>query len=290
MMQKILFILILLLAVCSPAVVHADKPSHRDSSIVVKNISIVGTTVGTSLSTNSKAESAHSVPAEPATIAITYEITNASTTRKFTLEQNRKLRLTDEFGNVYRQAKAPKGVVTLPIPDKDVDLISLYPNEKYTATVFFEAPIPVAKKLKLSCAASDLGLTKPVDLFIDITNRSALMPIGMKDNHHPTLAVRIVDPPGGTILNQGDVVHVRIMAEGDKPPHKIIVIALNTYYEDKTPAFENVYDLNIPIEQPAGNYLINVIAEWPGTTADNNITLSDTLSFDVQESVPLPAL
>jgi hypothetical protein len=91
-------------------------------------------------------------------------------------------------------------------------------------------------------------------------------------------------------LNQGDVIHIRVVSSGEKPPRKIIVVALNTYFEDKSPAFENVYDLNVPLDQAPGNYVVNIIAEWAGPRPDKNITLSDTLSFDIHEAIPLPSL
>jgi hypothetical protein len=288
MMQRILFILLFILCFCSPAVVHAGKPSNRTISIVVTDVSISDTAKPVVPTADNRAVNPSARIVMPPHIAITYEITNSSTTRKPTLDQNRKTRLIDEFGNEYRQIKLPN--INQFITRMPKNFPSLYPGDTYTTTVFFETPIPAAKKLKFICSAVDLGLTKPIDLFIDITDRSTVTPIQIKDNDQPALGIRIVDPPSGTILNQGDVVHIRIMAKGDKPPKKIIVITLNTYFEDKAPGLENVYDLNVPLNQTPGNYLVNVIAEWPGTTAENNITLSDTLSFDVRETVPLPSL
>ena len=289
MMQRILFILLLILVFCFPAVVRADKPSKRVTSIAIRNVSIVEATKNGLKQANTKAENESNKTNTPTYIAITYEITNTSATKKLTLDTKRKSQLIDEFGNEYLPSKLPKS-----FSQSDAlvprNFPSLYPGEKYMETAYFEAPIAAAKKLKFSLIANDLGLAKPVDLFINIADRSTLMPIRVKENDQPTLGIRIIDPPSGTILNQGDVVHIRIMAEGDKPPQKIIVITLNTYFEDKSPSFENIYDLNVPLDQAPGNYLVNVIAEWPGTTADNNTTLSDTLSFDVRESVPLPSL
>jgi hypothetical protein len=289
MMQRILFILLLILIFCSPAVVHADKPSNRTTSIEITNVTLGDSPKPALPPAEARTENAPAETMTPSYIAITYEIANTSTTKKLTLDHDRKSRLIDEFGNEYREIKAPDGY-NRPAAHIAKNFPSLYPGEKQTVAIFFEAPIPAAKKLKFTTAANDLGLARPVELFIDIADRRALMPIKIKGDDQPALGIRIVDPPSGTILKQGDVVHIRVITIGDKPPQKIIVITLNTYYEDKSPAFENVYDLNVPLDQAPGNYLVNVIAEWSGTTPDNTTTLSDTLSFDVREAVPLPSL
>ena len=288
-MQRILFIPIIIVCLSFPAVVHADNPNSQAPSIVVTNVLLGDSTVTTPAPANAKIENPLETTMPISHIAITYEITNTSSTRKLTLEGNRKALLFDEFGNEYRKINVPADYGQ-PVVKVSKNFPSLYPGENYTETIFFEPPIPAAKKLKLSVNVNDLGMEKPAELSINIADRSSLLSVRKKSFDPSTLDIRIVDPPNGMILGQGDVIHIRIMAAGDKPPQKIIVIALNTYFEDKSPSFENVYDLNVPLDQAPGSYVVNVIAEWPGTTSENNTTLSDTLSFDVQETVPLPSL
>jgi hypothetical protein len=287
MMQQILFIIILFLSFIP--VSHAEDPNKQTVTIVVSNVFLNDPTDLLTPPENTKIENTFPSTDQPSYIAVSYEITNTITTKKLNLEGNRELLLIDEFGNEYRQINRPEKF-NGPVIKPPKSFPSLYPGERYTETVFFEPPIAAAKGLKLIVNAKSLRMDKPAELFIDISDRASLRTSGNKSIIPSSVDLRIVDPQNGTILNQGDVIHIRVMASGDKPPKKIIVVALNTYFEDKSPAFENVYDLNVPLEQEPGNYVINVIANWAGSRSDNNITLSDTLSIDIKETVPLPAL
>jgi hypothetical protein len=287
MMQQLLLIIILFFSFIP--VSHAEDPNKQPVAIVISSVFLNDLAGSPAPSENTKIENPLPSADQPLYIAINYEITNITTTKKLNLEGNRDLRLVDEFGNEYRQINRPEKF-NEPVIKPSKSFPSLYPGENYAETVFFEPPITAAKGLKLIVNAKSLRMDKPAELFIDVSDRSLLRTSGKESIHPPSVDLRIVDPQNGTILNQGDVIHVRVMASGDKPPKKIVVVALNTYFEDKSPAFENVYDLNVPLDQEPGNYVINVIADWAGSRPDNNITLSDTLSIDIHEAIPLPTL
>lgn len=204
-------------------------------------------------------------------IGIRYQLTNGDEQKKFLLDTGISYRLIDEFGNQYRKISPPPGkegeAAVLP-----KGFPSLYPGETYGEEVFFEPPIPKANHLKFQIIADSLGVRGPIELAVvldpDIPN-----------------SVKIADPQDGTVLQQGQVAHLNINLTGRKPPKRLVVMALNTVFEDNSPSLENVYDINVPIDLPVGTYNVNVIAYWQN--GPDIQTGSDLITLYVKDSMPM---
>ncbi len=234
-------------------------------------------------------------------IAISYTMTNMNKTKKVDLDGNFNYSLFDNFGNRYRPMRKPDNFKTsVLIVSKNFP--SLYPNEVYGETLFFEAPIPTANNLMLSIASENMKLSRPVELSftpeeatnqpivniedilkqsdqeIRTTNNALIIPLGAPE-------IAILSPQSGVVWDQGETARLEVTSKGDQKPKKIILIALDTTYLDSEPQKKNIYDLNIPFDTKPGSYTANVIAEWP--SGDISSTF---LSFYVKDSTPLDIL
>ena len=272
-MRKFQALVIFLTAVAScPAMAADDVLSGAHFSIT--NVAILGLS-----------PSAIQKPSAASYIVITYKLVNDDPNKKMDLAGGIKARLLDDFDNQYRQLQRPDDYKA-PVAVMPKTYPSLYPTDSYSETLFFEPPVRNAQKLKLVLDAQGIGMANPVELTVDLANKAALVKVPSEEPQETEKTVRIIDPLKGTILKQGELEHFRVLTTGSQSPSKIIVIGLGATLEDREPAQENVYDVHVPADQPAGTYQVHVIAQWPATADERAQVLSDTLEFDVQEPLP----
>jgi hypothetical protein len=253
-------------------------------------------------------------------IAVAYVMTNTNDTRKIDLDGKFDYKLFDDFGNRYRPMRKPEdynaAVLTV-----SKNFPSLFPGEKYGETLFFEAPISTAKEIKLTINLERMQLSKPVELvfstealpgdapypqeFVSFKDRT---PIKQKSfSPHQSLPAPVATPVAapqpqveltdkviegpkiiissplrGTILKQGESVHVRVESLSEQVPKRLIIIALDNTFDDVAPKKSSVYDINVPSDQAPGAYMINVIADWPKGEISSAL-----LEFSVAEAIPL---
>ena len=181
---------------------------------------------------------------------------------------------------------------------------SLYPGEQYGETLFFEAPIAKARTLKLLIASQSLKLSRPVELVFErdqIPEQGpGPEPVSARETSAQTIQpassfpepvlsgpfeIKIVSPDPGVVWDQGQSARVEVTVSGRQLPKNIILIALNNTYNDPSPKTNNVYDINVPLDQTPGEYLINLIAQWP-----DGSTSSAVLKFFVKDATPLGIL
>jgi len=236
-------------------------------------------------------------------IAISYSIKNENNARKLDLGGKIDYKLVDDLGNKYHGLRKPEDFKnsTLKISK---DFPAFYPGDVYAETLFFEAPVVAARKLKLVIAMPDARLGRPVEVPFDIDNRIASLPepeqvvspvvppvspqiVPSDPVPSPVLTgapVQILSPLPGTLWERGQVARLQVAVTGGVP-RQILVLALGNTFEDRAPAAVNVYDINVPLDQKTGKSLINVIAEWP----DGKVS-SATVSIRLKEALLLDAL
>ena len=224
-------------------------------------------------------------------IAITYTLTNTNEAKKIDLDGKSTYRLIDDHGNRYRVIKRPSDFKD-PVLIVSKNFPSLYPGEKFGETLFFEAPVSAAKALKLGINWENLRLSKPAELTIPLNKNDAptavIKQLEPNDPNEPQGAsaiaqdIQIISPKPGAVWDQGQSTSIQVASLGEGIPRKIIVIALDNTFQDLKPKKNNVYDINVPFDQPPGAYTINIIAEW-----SNGEISSTVLTFYVKDAAPL---
>lgn len=229
-------------------------------------------------------------------IAITYQLLNANPNKKINLDKSFQFHLLDEFENQYLKIPKPDSY-DQPIMVTDKHFPSVYPNETFKETVFFEAPISTSKRLTFLIKASPLGEAKVAKLIIPV-EKSLTVAIPEVQNQlkaqgievpvqtdsivgtsRASRSVSIVFPATWTPINRGDPTQLHVSVSGN--PDLIIVAALGTTFQDKNPQSENVYDLRIPFGYHTGPMNISVIAQWENGLEEPFI-LSDSIFMEVQ--------
>lgn len=238
-------------------------------------------------------------------IAISYSLTNQNSQKKIDLDGKFSYALFDNFGNRYRAMRKPddyKSTVLL----VSKNFPSMYPGEVYGETLFFEAPISLARSVTLNIGAEGLRLNRPVELMIPLNangpidnvpvksladDKSKVVPGHSQAITSPQIAsfspdkIKIISPLPGVVLEQGQVARVQVSSVNGRLPKRVIVIALENIFQDNSPRSDNVYDLNIPANQIPGSYMINIIAEWPS----GEVTSAET-PFYIKGDAPLNIL
>ncbi|MBF0387309.1 MAG: hypothetical protein HQL20_05575 [Candidatus Omnitrophica bacterium] len=231
-------------------------------------------------------------------VAISFAMDNKNTTKKIDLGWKIECKLFDEFGNRYRAMKRPDDYQAS-LLSISKNFPSLYPGEQYKETVFFEAPIKDARTMKLVVASADLKLSRPVEL-VFATDTIQPMPVELLAVKKEVVSdvkpagaitvppaaesaeIMITSPEQGVVWDQGQSARVQIELPSGPMPRNIIVIGFDNTFNDVSPARNNVYDINVPADQPPGEYLVNIIAHWP----DERIS-SATLRLFVKDATPL---
>ncbi|MBF0121792.1 MAG: hypothetical protein HQL21_00105 [Candidatus Omnitrophica bacterium] len=208
-------------------------------------------------------------------LVVQYQFTNNDEKKKLSVNQALPCKIVDEFSNEYRQLTEPpsgeaQGGRILPN-----SFPSIYPGETYGETLFFEKPVARANQLRFIIDASPLGIRTTVQ-------------IPLKLNPDIVNGVEIRSPLDGSILDQGEVVHLDVRITGGVTPKRVIVLAFGQTYSDDNPSLENVYDINIPPDQTLGPEIINVIAQW--RPEHDSLTRSSYINVTVTDALPLDVL
>ena len=212
---------------------------------------------------------------KPSYLIVKYQLTNNDDKKKLSVDKDLPCQIVDEFGNEYRRltdvpaGERPNGRI---LPNS---FPSIYPGETYGETLFFEKPVSRANEMRFIIDASPLGIRTKVQ-------------IPLKLNPDIVNGVEIRNPLEGSILDQGEVVHLDIRITGGIVPKRVIVMAFGQTYSDDNPALENVYDINIPPDQPLGPEIINVIAQW--RPEHDSLTRSSYINVTIKDALPLDVL
>ena len=235
-------------------------------------------------------------------IAISYSIKNNNESMKLDLGGKIEYKLSDEFSNRYRAMRKPDNFRDS-VLSISKNFPSLYPGEQFKETLFFEAPIANAKTLRLTLASDELKLSRPVELSFDpgLLSQSADPSLSATTTDSPDIqpvntkypdslssgpsVIKIVSPDPGVVWDQGETARIQVVVGGGRLPKNIILVAMDNTFNDPSPKQIDTYDINVPQNQPPGEYLINVIAQWP----DGN-TSSAVLKFFVKDGTPLGIL
>jgi hypothetical protein len=205
-------------------------------------------------------------------LSVAYYFTNNNEDQKIDFSGNLKFTLTDEFGNKYRALGKPDDY-SRPALFTPRNFPSIYPGERYGETLFFEPPLAKASLLNLKIEAPFIGPGGSVDLTVDLEGLrrpKETAPAGNKEAgffspppHGQSAAVKIAFPEPGHVYQQGDLIHLKTVVSGPDTPKRMILTAFEHTLEDNNPGKENFYDIVVPAEAPPGNFIINVIAQWP---------------------------
>lgn len=197
-------------------------------------------------------------------LSMDLKLVNTNPNKKVDLTQAPEVRLTDDFGNTYHLLSSSS-------QDQKELPRSLYPNDFHVFSMNFEQPLSSVKKLKLAVELSSAGLTAPAIVPVDLPQETV------------EVAMEIISPRNGAIVEAGRLVHLVVESPSGKVPERIIVNGLDTTFEDADPAQHNVYDLNVPLDVPAGNLSITVIGQR--RAPDNQLlTASDTVVVTVSSA------
>lgn len=101
-------------------------------------------------------------------IAISYEFINDTGNKKIDLSQNFQLSLTDDSDNKYNSYPALEDYDISRTSIKPEHFPSIYPGESYGETIFFEAPIGIAKYLLLNIDATNIGIKDKIIVTIPV--------------------------------------------------------------------------------------------------------------------------
>ena len=214
-------------------------------------------------------------------IAVTYQLNNNSSNKKINFRDNFRFHLMDEFDNEYVELDKPLDY-TRPVRFAPSRFPSIYPQEVFKETVFFEAPIKESRTLKLlvkrgkNDASPTVEIPVPVDKIMVYDNKRKQLAASQQ---YPGL--RIVIPSSETPVKPGELVHMHVLVHGVKGPDSVVVVALDTTFEDLNPGKNNVYDLNIPENQAPGPLSASVIGRWVGKDGQEDLVLSDSVVINV---------
>ena len=183
-------------------------------------------------------------------LAVTYQVHNNNPTRKFNFNHDFTFVLKDEYGNIYKQFKKPSDYPR-PILFTSNHFPSIYPFESFRETVFFEVPIKKSQELVFVIESKSYNNAQPVKIKIPVGAITAFQ----KEQAYPSAqlipGLKIVAPANGQTVLTGDLVQIYVITQGMKLPESIVLVTLGKTFEDLDPGKNNVYDINIPIDQPS---------------------------------------
>lgn len=217
--------------------------------------------------------------ADTAVLAVTYQLTNNSETKKLDLGDKPFIyRLTDEHGNNYEQQPVPAGFVK-PYVTQGPNYPSFYPGEVYRETVFFERPVERSRALLFHLDAADADLNAALEF-----RREDIEGVKTKDAEYVwEEGLRILKPSDGQVAPQGSTVLIEVMVDESVPLERLLLVGFDQTYTDEHPAARNLYELNIPDHFPPGNTNISVVASFEDE--DANKIYSDSVMFEVRSVV-----
>ena len=214
-------------------------------------------------------------------IAVTYELFNHNPTRKINFNEGLRFRLLDEFNNEYRQLGRPMDY-DRPVRFAPAHFPSIYPDETFKETIFFEAPIKRSRTLTLLADKKNDYRNLPMEIPIPVDK------IMVYDNKTQQFAVsdrfpgiKIVIPSNNTPVQPNEIINMHVLVHGVKAPDSLVVVAFNTTFEDYHPGKNNVYDLRIPADQTSGPLSVSIIGRWVGPEGQDDLVLSDNIVLNV---------
>ena len=214
-------------------------------------------------------------------IAVTYELFNHNPTRKINFNDGLRFRLLDEFNNEYRELPQPLNF-SRPVRSAPPHFPSIYPDETYQETIFFEAPIKRSRTLTLLADKKNDYRSLPIEIPIPVDK--IMVYNTSTDQYSPSdrfPGVKIIIPSNEAPVQPGQLVNMHVLVHGQKSPESLVVVAFNTTYEDYRPGKNNVYDLRIPPEQSAGPLSISIIGRWAASEGQEDLVLSDSIVLNV---------
>lgn len=205
-------------------------------------------------------------------IAISYELVNETENRKIDLSNELAFTLTDEFGNQYKQFEKPLDYPR-PVTVLNKYFPSFYPEEIFSSTVFFEAPVKSSQVIDLLIDAQNLGVTRQILFHLPVVR--AFPPVKEQTAVVTDDDLQLILPPKLKSVKPGDTIPIRVRFAKDFPPDKILVITPFYIYED--PRAAGQYNLRIPKKQPAGPLTIIVLASWAAGDTEQTASKSFTV-------------
>ncbi len=210
-------------------------------------------------------------------LAVTIDLINKSSSKKLDLTQKMQYELNDEFGNAYDQLKIPMEY-TDPVIFPNKNYPSLYPNEKFRQTIFFEAPIKSSQNLNLSILAKNLGMEEEILLPLPEEVIGAITEYYNSEKTFSDNDLLVLTPQPGTKVYTGEVVNIEVkIKEGLQSPQSVYIISQDYTLEDERLIYK--YKLKIPADQVLGPFTVLVIAKW--NTKPEKTLLSKTILLEV---------
>ena len=216
----------------------------------------------------------------PPILAVALVVTNKTENKKFDLSRGVRVRLTDEFGNVYALRAAPHEFAAA-VETKTPFHPSLYPSESYRKLFFFEPPLKSARLLTLDVSLDFFREgTKQIHLMIPAHK---ITPFDRESFRAPTdddLVIR--SPKDGLEIAPGKRVLVTVDLSEDVPvPDKIYVLAPpHTLVDEEN---RRRYIVLVPKNISSEAYEIAVMALWEHDGEPMTITKAVTLKIKSDE-------
>lgn len=206
--------------------------------------------------------------------AVTYTITNQTGNKKIDLSAELVFILTDEFGNVYQRLENPLNYGR-PITVPGENFPSLYPDEQFTAAIFFEAPVAASQVLNLVVDAKNIGVGETISLHLPVAR--ALPAKAEEKMVFTDEDLQISVPKRLHRILPGDIIPIKVaVAEKVGSPDSIYIITPFYVHEDQD-ALGN-YELRIPADQPDGPITVIVLSRWSREGQDETLSKSFTVN------------
>ncbi len=207
-------------------------------------------------------------------ISLDFVLSNESDTRKINFDERFDYILSDEFGNRYRPLSKP-GNYAEPIGERPSNFPSIYPGESCKKSLFFEAPVAKADRLRLEITGPMSGINEPLAIEF---------PAPKPAPEGPSV-IDIVSPENGTVVTAGEMFPLNVKVNSDELPFKIIIVAFARTLEDPEPSQSNTYNITVPDNTPEGPSSISIIGYWTDPKGKKQV-LSENIVIHVNPGPP----
>jgi len=219
-------------------------------------------------------------------LALKFNFRNIDKTKKYDLSKGFNFELTDEYGNSYWWLSTPEDYEGS-VENRTDNFPSLYPTDKYSKVVFFEAPIQKSESLYFTLDVPDFEIDQPIVVKIPINKVSVSTIQTDSKKAKKAQKVRTMQMPNELRIMPnlkkrsvvpGDKVSLVVQVlGGNVSPKSIFVILPHYVLEDTPPTYK--YDVVIPKDQNEGKMTVIVVGKW--IYRDEEVFLSDSLILDV---------
>ena len=259
----------------------SNKERFEDIFFEVRDIKIAELPIDSAQLELSNPYIADGLKIEIPMMIISLDMINNTKNKKLDLAKDLKFELVDEFGNAYRHfAKAPKDYPD-PVIVPNPHFPSLYPDEIFSETLFFEAPMDIGKQFYLQIDASALGYPQLVKKILPRSQMHRINGI-LKKRVAQEADLKIVSPSDGELVKPGETVPLAIDLTNDVYlPDSLLIITPDYVLEDQN--LKRQYQVRIPAELKQGEYTIVVMAQWQKFPKKMSISQSRTLKVDLSE-------